>query len=455
MGRITVIGTGWAEKQLTFEAAEALQSGGRVILHTSRCGVTAWLEQRNIAWESLDCLYEECEDFDAHVEAAVHKLVEAAAAGDIVYGVFDIRDRTVPALLRAMPDCKIIAGPPIEGALLACAEGETRAVEASDWENFHLSARESCVVRELDSRELAAEVKLKLMSVYPEESEVWLLNARTAPEKTPLYALDRAERYDHRTCALIPACRDILGLERYDFEHLVDIIRFLCSPGGCPWDRVQTHETLRPYILEEAYEVIDAIDAGDPEHLYDELGDMLLQIVLHAEIARKHGSFDISDVTTAICEKMISRHSHIFGGDHAGDADEVIGLWTRNKMAERGQQTRTEVMRSVTRALPALLRAAKVLKRCSEVGLADADVAEAASRASKAACALPSAANAETAVGDALLSLVAAARCLNVDPEIALNGAVDRLIDRFDSVEQRILSEGGAFERLSPETLRD
>lgn len=438
MGRITLVGTGWTRGQLTLDAAAALTGGGRVLLHTERCGCAEWLRERGVAFETLDGLYEACDDFDAHADAAARAVLEAAGAGDVVYGVFDVRDLSAVRLMERA-EVAVIPGPPAEGALLSLVSGETRCVAASDWEDFHLSAREHCFVRELDGQALAGEVKLKLMEVYPEESDVWLLRGDAAPEKLPLYALDRAEGLDHRACVLVPAQKDIHRLERYDCQHLVEIIRFLCSPQGCPWDRVQTHETLRSGILEEAYEVIDAIDAGDPDHLYDELGDMLLQVVMQAEIGRKHGEFDFTDVTTAICEKMIHRHTHVFGRDHAGDAGEVLGLWSKNKMAERGQRTRTEALRDVTRALPATLRAAKVLKRAAEVGVTSP----------KADGGLD-----EAAWGARLFELCDAMRKAGVDPELALNGATDRFIQRFERVEAGLTEAGETFETQPPEKLR-
>ena len=450
MGSITIVGTGWARGQLTLDAAEALTSGARVILHTDRCGCAAWLGERGVAYESLDALYDAYEDFDEHAEAAARAVTEAAKLGDVAYAVADIRDRSAVKLAKA-PGVRIIAGPPAEGALLALVTGEMRCVEASDWEDFHLTARENCFVREIDGQALACEVKLRLMEVYPEESKIWLLRGDAAPEAVPLYAMDRGGTFDHRTCALIPAQRDIMKLERYDYEHLVEILRFLCGPQGCPWDRVQTHESLRPYILEEAYEVIDAIDAGDPDHLYDELGDMLLQVALHAEIARKHGEFDFGDVTTAICEKMIHRHSHVFGGDHAENAGEVPGLWSKNKMAERGQSTRTEAMRDVTRTLPATLRAAKVLKRASEAGIGRADAGEALADCRERLSDNPD----EAQFGAALMSLCDLARMKGIDPEIALNAATDRFIAKFEELERKMLAEGHDFEEISPESLRE
>ena len=279
------------------------------------------------------------------------------------------------------------------------------------------------------------------------------MNGASEPQAMPLYALDRGALYDHRTCALIPAQRSVLALERWDFEHLNEIMRILCGPDGCPWDRAQTHQSLRTCMLEEAYEVIDAIDEGDMDHLCEELGDVLLQVAIHAEIARLHGEFDITDVTTAICDKMIRRHTHVFGADDAQSADQVLDLWSRNKMAERSQKTRTESMRDITRALPAMLKAVKVMKRSGEAGLRDESVRQAAARCARRLSAL-SVENAEEALGEALLDLAEMAFMLKVDPEIALNGAIKRFIERFDEIERKINAEGAGFDALSAETLR-
>ena len=450
---ITILGTGWTQGELTLTAVEALEGGTRIILHTGRCGCAAWLEGRGIAFETLDALYESCEDFDEHARAAADAVLDAAKAGDVVYAVADVRDRSVPLIVEAA-DARVIAGPPCEGALLARSGGETRTVEASDWEDFHLTARENCLVRELESRELACEVKLRLMEVYPEETDVWLMQGEGSPVKLPLFELDRAEAYDHRTCALVMARREITALERYDFEHLNEIMRILCGPGGCPWDRAQTHESLRPCILEEAYEVIDAIDEGDMDHLYDELGDVLLQVAIHAEIARRHGEFDISDVTTAICEKMISRHTHVFGSDEAASAEQVLDLWDRNKMAERGQRTHTEALQDVTRTLPATLRAVKVLKRGAEAGFRDANAADLARRCAGKLSDVPEGGDAQGWLGEVLAGVCGVARLLKVDPELALNDAMNRLIGRFGEIEAKITENGGRFEDLDSETLR-
>lgn len=434
MGRITVIGTGFEEKQLTLEAVELLQSGAKVLLHTGRCGCAEWLARRGIAFETLDELYEQCEDFDEHARLAAEAVCRAAEAGDVVYGVFDVRDLSVSALLGLRSDASVVPGPPTEGALMAYAGDSVQLLEASDWENYVLSPARSALVRELDSRELAAEVKLKLMEVYPEESEtlVWIGGGLA---RTPLYNLDRLKGYDHRTCALTPAINDLTQLERFDVERFEKVVEVLCAPGGCPWDRQQTHASLRQYIVEEAYEVVDAIDEGDPDHLYDELGDMLYQVVLHAEIGRRHGEFDMRDVATAISQKLIRRHSHIFGGDTAQNADEVEALWNRNKMKERGEKTASEFMRDVSRSMPAAMRAAKVLKRRDQATNRAETEQEALDALRHVVSKLDGADVRD--VGELMLRAAAFARARGVEPELALNAATDRLIDRFAEAEKR------------------
>lgn len=455
MGDITIIGTGWTEEQLTIGAVKAFKSAEHIILHTDHSGCGDWLRENGIDFDSLDRLYEECEDFDEHIEEAVDVILEAAADHDVIYGVLDVRDRTVSALMEKAADrMRIIAGPSAEGALLAYVNGAALMLEASDWEDFRLFAGQNCIIREVDNRELASEVKLKLMEVYPEECQVWVLQRGCAPISVPLYDLDRMENFDHRTCVYVPAQDDLMSLERYSFDHINSIIRRLCGPGGCPWDRAQTHETLRTCMLEEAYEVMEAIDEQDPDHLYDELGDMLLQIVLHAEIARRHGEFDISDVTTAISEKMIQRHTHIFGNDRAADPDQVLDLWNRNKKSERGFKRQTEVLRSITKTLPALLRCVKTLKRSGDVGVCELTIENAVESAVNAVALLNSSVEDETSVGNALMLVCDAARIKKVDPEIALNKAVDRFIDRFDKLEQDLNANGVDLDKIEPERLQ-
>ena len=373
-------------------------------------------------------------------------VLDAAQAGSVAYAVFDVRDVSAQALCEMGADVRVIAGPPLEEAFGPMPRARRTAGRPRNGESWTLHADRNALVRELDTRELAAEVKLKLMDCYPEESPIYVHAGDGGVTKTTLVELDRLSL---TTTASACSCRrsgNLRKLERYDFDELNRVIRILRAPGGCPWDRKQTHKTLRTNLVEEAYEAVDAIDREDMDALYDELGDVLLQIVLHAEIAREHGEFTIEDVTTAITHKMIFRHQHVFGSAKADTADEVLDLWQKVKKAERHQKTQAEVLRSVTRSLPALMRAEKVQKRAADVGF-DWESAQAAffkigEEAEELSAPWKAAAGIEEEAGDLLFAVVNVLRLLKLDPEIALNRATDKFTARFAEMERAILADG-------------
>ena len=453
MSRIIVIGCGFRREQLTLEAIEAIEGADKVLLRTGRCGLRDHLVEKGVAFETLDALYERAEDFDELIRLTTQAVLDASREGSVAYAVFDVRDVSVQALLKTGADVRVIVGPPAEEGLWAFAEGATDCWAASEWETWTLHADRNALIREVDTRELAAEVKLKLMDCYQEESEIYVRAGDGGVEKTSLVELDRLPAYDHRLSVLVPAQRELTKLERYGFDELNRVIHILRSPGGCPWDRKQTHETLRTNLVEEAYEAVDAIDREDMDALYDELGDVLLQIVLHAEIAREHGDFTIGDVTTAITHKMIFRHQHVFGSAKADTADEVLDLWQKVKKAERHQQTQAEVLRSVTRSLPALMRAEKVQKRAADVGF-DWENARAAfykisEEAEELSRAVEDGGGVEEEAGDLLFAVVNVLRLLKLDPEIALNRATDKFTARFAEMERLILADGKSLAEMT------
>lgn len=245
--------------------------------------------------------------------------------------------------------------------------------------------------------------------------------------------------------------------ERYTMDDLLTIMAFLRSDRGCPWDRAQSHQSLRANLLEEAYEAIDAIESGSPERLCDELGDVLMQVIFHAQMAREAGTFDITDVVTAICRKLISRHTHLFGDDHAETADAVLDNWERNKRNEKGLRTASEVLEDVPRSLPALQRAWKVSGRAAKVGFdwPDADGPTAKVREELAEVeeargfAEPERQQRlEAEIGDLLFAVVNLARHLRVQPEMALQNATDAFLRRFTAVERAATDAGRGLEQM-------
>jgi tetrapyrrole methylase family protein/MazG family protein/ATP diphosphatase len=230
--------------------------------------------------------------------------------------------------------------------------------------------------------------------------------------------------------------------------RLVGLMQRLLAPDGCPWDREQSFETLRKYVLEEACEVIDAIDSGDRKAIREELGDLLLQVVFQAELARREGAFAIDDVVSGIVDKLVHRHPHVFGHLSAKDADEVLQNWENLKAKEKGGRG---VLAGVPRSMPALTRAQRIGEKVARVGFDWDDAKGSRAKVAEelgeldAAIAAGDRANIEEEMGDALFALVNLSRHLNVDAEGALRGTIDKFTKRFAHVEKRVKEVHGGW----------
>lgn len=237
----------------------------------------------------------------------------------------------------------------------------------------------------------------------------------------------------------------MLNKERYSFNDLVDIVRMLRGEGGCPWDMEQDHKSIRDDLIEETYEVIEAIDTENPELLREELGDVLLQIVFHASISSDEKNFNIDDVTDEICRKMIYRHPHVFGDVSADTSEEVLRNWEKLKSDEKQRKTVTDKLNAIPRQLPALMRATKVGKKASCFDFPDKEsviqklheeISELESAIGKC-----DAENIHEEMGDLLLTVTSLCRKLEVNAERALNDATDKFICRFDKVEKKVIEQ--------------
>lgn len=231
--------------------------------------------------------------------------------------------------------------------------------------------------------------------------------------------------------------------ENYSFEDLLEIMRILRDANGCHWDREQTHESLKKYLIEETYEALEALDSGDRNKFADELGDVLLQVVFHAQIGKEEGTFDISDVINIVCKKMISRHTHVFGDDKVQTSDDVLVNWEKVKKDEKGLDSHTKVLESVSNYLPALMRSIKVQKKAADVGFDWDNVEDAFKKVYEEIIEIKEVYKSdemgkiEEEIGDLLFAVVNVARFLNIQPEIALNKTTDKFIKRFEYIEQK------------------
>lgn len=247
--------------------------------------------------------------------------------------------------------------------------------------------------------------------------------------------------------------------QRYYFDDLVKIVSLLRSPGGCPWDREQTHKSIRANFIEETYEAVEAIDTEDTDLLKEELGDVMLQVALHSQMEAEAGNFNIDDVADGVCKKLIVRHPHVFGNVQADTTGEVLKNWDEIKKRTKNQTTGTQTLKSVPKVLPALMRSSKVQKRAAKAGFDWHDVSGALSKVheetgeleaeikkgDKEACL--------EELGDLIFAVVNVSRFLEVDPEKALTDSCDKFIKRFALCEKFASDDGADLSRLSAEKL--
>lgn len=426
---------------LTMGALRAMKQADVLVLRTARHSVAQLLREENVAFETLDALYEQCEDFDELCAAAAQALIKKAqGCENLCYAVSEVTsDATVRALMAALPqDISVcVAG----GVTLAsCAAGAVipfgvntenlREITALSVENMRVQADCPQVITEIDNRYLASDVKLWLSDLFEDEMTVYFLEnaAQLGAQARPilLCELDRQPHYDHRTAVLVPAV-SVYERSRATYEDFVQVISRLRAPGGCPWDRAQTHHTLRQYMIEEACEAAEAMDGDDPQKIADELGDVLLQVVLNSCIGAEHRDFTDRDVTSMAAHKMITRHEHVFGRAKAKDAQAVVSVWENAKKKERGEQTPLERALDVPASLPALMRAQKVERRL--LGTEKPDCGDVLSRVREALQNVPH--GGEAALGELLLSCAALAHAMDLDAETALKSAVTGKLARL------------------------
>ena len=249
----------------------------------------------------------------------------------------------------------------------------------------------------------------------------------------------------------------LLQKTEYDFDDLVEVVKILRSPEGCPWDREQDHKSIRNGLIEETYEVIEAIDTENPTLLREELGDVLLQIVFHAGIEEDEGRFDMDDVANDICVKLIHRHPHVFGDVSVENTAEVLTNWEQIKSEEKERVTVTDKLRSIPPMLPALMRATKVGKKASMFDFETTELVmdKIAEEMVEVSEAIESGAwcDVEEEIGDLLLTVTSLCRKLDVDAEAALNKATEKFINRFERIENIVLEENKDIKSMSMEEL--
>ncbi len=465
---IVIVGLGPGNPaQLTREAWEALTQAGEVYVRTARHPTLAGLPA-GLVVHSFDDVYETEHEFEQVYAAIAERVLALGRRPEgVVYAVPGhpaIGEATVglirtEAAKTGLP-VRLVAGLSfVEPALAALGLDALPNLQIAD--ALELAGRHHppfqpdapALVAQLYSPPIAGDVKLTLMNQYPDEHSVALIHSAGTPEERvewlPLYELDRSADIAHLTALYVPALPQASA-----FESLQETIAHLRAPEGCPWDREQTHQTLRANLLEETYEVLEAIDADDANAMREEFGDLLLQVVLQSQIGLEAGEFTLAEVIAGIQAKLIRRHPHVFGDVKVRGVGDVLDNWEKLKAAERGQAAKPDkgTLGTVPRGLPALLQAVTYQRRAGRVGFDWPDIAGVKAKLHEEIGeveASPAGEARETEVGDLLFAAVNWARWLEVEPETALRRANEKFARRFAHMESAAREQGRPMSELS------
>jgi tetrapyrrole methylase family protein / MazG family protein len=455
MPGITLLGLGPGDPdKLTREAWEVLVSAGQLWLRTRQHPTVASLPQ-GLKIQSFDDLYENGDSFEAVYSAIVEKVLDLGNSSEgVVYAVPGdpfVAEATCPEIAKrarilGLP-VRIVNGlsflEPVFAALGLDPYPRLTLIDGIELSQAHIPAFPPdmpVLVAQVYSRLVAAEVKMTLNTVYPDEQPVRLVHAAGTKdeliEDLQLYEIDRSEHIGLLTVLYIPP----LG-EGTSFEAFQEIIAHLRAPDGCPWDREQTHDSLRTHLMGEAYEALAAMDSGDPAEMAEEFGDLLLQIVLNAQIAGENGDFTMADVLKGIYNKIIRRHPHVFSDVTLDGVQGVLKNWEKLKAVERlnSQEPEKGLLDGVPLALPALAQAQEYQDRAARVGFDWKEVSGVLDKIAEEIQEVREVTNEAELIaelGDLFFALVNLARWKKVDAESALRGTSMRFKKRFAYVEQ-------------------
>ena len=501
-GTLIIVGLGpGAAGQLSLETLRLLEERF-VILRTEIHPTVAELKRRGISFISCDGWYEKEATFEEVYDKISSFVIEQAKEKDVVYAVPGsplVAERTVVLLREKAKRCHIplIVKPAMSFLDLAYVElgidpiDGLRIIDAQDFFALSDAGQYPLMVTQVYNQMVASDMKLALMDILPDETEVFFLRNLGLEEeecrKVPLFEIDRQPVIDHLTSIFIPrqpqeVLQSVSGngkeeertdianeadhwkrfplLKRkteFDVRPLADVMQVLREPGGCPWDREQDFDTIRANLIEECYEFLEAVDDKDTHGMAEELGDILMQVVFHSRMAEEKGMFTLQDVIDGVTDKLIERHPHVFGTVKVANSEEVLTNWDAIKLQEKPERKR--VLDGIYKGLPSLLRAHKIQRRVAKVGFDWTETEDVKKKVLEEwkefneAVSLQNPEEMEKELGDFYFSMVNFARHLGLDSETALNRCNNRFVTRFEHVEDRVTESGKDWKEYSLDEL--
>lgn len=455
--QINVVALGEKENDISLSGYQKIQKVKKIYIRSEKLvGAKQIKKEKEII--SFDDLYENVENFDDLYKKIADILMEEKE--EICYltegsGVGD-------KVIKFLPKDRVVFYPAAEKGIrniLDCGENYT-VISAYDFlkiENIGGILADLIYIKDIDSKILASDLKLSLSKIVGDEEEI-LFCTKKRSEKIPLYSLDSMTGYDVN-CGVLVFNKDFLSKQKFTFTDLLNIVTRLRAPNGCPWDRAQTHQSIRKNTIEEAYEVAEAIDLNDADKLIEETGDLMLQTVLHAEIAKDSGEYDISFVTTGICDKLIKRHTHVFGNDKVTSEENALKLWESNKEKLKNQTTATKAIEDIPKTLPSLTYAEKVAKKAAKANFDFRNVDDIINKIQEELDELKESVKENTDIaeelGDLLFATCNLSRFLSIDSEEALHFSSKKFISRFELMEKLVNNDKMELKKMSDEKLEE
>ncbi|RRN68265.1 nucleoside triphosphate pyrophosphohydrolase [Peribacillus simplex] len=478
MNEITIIGLGAGDlDQLPLGIYKKLTQTEQCFVRTIDHPVIGDLKREGINFTAFDEIYEKHDQFEAVYEEIAEILLQEASSRSVLYAVPGhpmVAEKTVQLLLEKGPSLGIaikleggqsFLDPLFQAVQIDPIEG-FQLLDGTDLSPDDLHITQHMIIGQVYDAFSASNVKLTLMEKLPDDYEVYIVTAAGSSQekvtKCALFELDRQMELSNLTSVYVPPVREE-ALRYREFSKLRQVIAELRGPGGCPWDKKQTHESLKKYLIEEAYELIDSIDEEDDEGMVGELGDVLLQVMLHSQIGEDEGMFTVDDVIEGITAKMIRRHPHVFGDVEVNGEEDVLMNWQKIKEDEKGSETKASIsiLDGIEKSLPNLIRAEEYQKRAAKVGFDWDEVSEAWKKVIEEVQELEEeilspnrdVERIKSELGDLFFALVNISRYYDIQAEEAVYKANQKFHQRFTYIEESIQRADKKFEDYTLEEL--
>ena len=468
MGKIFVIGLGPGNvDSLTLGAVTRINSGNNNYLRTEKHPTVEYFKDKNIAYKSYDYIYDTQDDFEKVYEKIVEELIkEAEVHGDINYYVPGnpmVAEKTVEILLKKDIETEIVSGMSFIEPLIELVGRDPihglKIVDGSVFSNQIVDINSDMIITQVYNQRILTDLKIILSEIYGDGYYIWVIHSagiegEEVVNNIPIYELDRIQDVGHLTSVYVAKIEED-NRKVFEFNNLIGIMKMLRSENGCPWDLEQTHKSIRQSVIEEAYEVVDAIDNDDIDNLIEELGDLLLQVIFHCQIAYDEGEFNLVEVTSTLANKLIYRHPHIFLEKNVDNSKEVVYNWNKLKDSKRGYEGLTDRLKDLP-SLPALLKSSKIQDKAADIGFDWEDIQGPLDKVVEEYHEVLDAMRefgqgherVEEELGDLIFAVVNLSRFIHVNPEVALNRTNNKFIKRIEIMELEAKKMGKELEKM-------